>query len=306
MKINRYASSNNQQDAINNTSCWLNQHLKMRHSSSLSNSAFYYFQSLIFKHAGIHISKDKKGMLEIRLNKRLKALRLTTFEQYKKYLHLDHCGVEIINFINAITTNKTDFFREDYHYKFLKDHIETNHINENYYIWSAACSSGEEAYSLAMLCEEISITHSFFNYSILATDVDTNRLQMASKGIYEKNSIENIPSQLRRKYCSTNKKLANDEYVLADKLKHKIKFRHHNLTHYQKKFAVKFHSILIRNVLYYFTKSVAENVAHTLVSQLQPGGLIFVSLTEKLNFTRLGLIQVGSSVYQKPLSTSNK
>ncbi|WP_281544923.1 protein-glutamate O-methyltransferase CheR [Grimontia sp. SpTr1] len=267
--------------------------------AKLSPSEFRHFADLIYHHAGIRISPDKRTMLESRLNKRLFALKIHSFKQYADYLKADMSGRELTEFTNAITTNKTEFFREAYHFEVLKKDIAARHRSDSVFIWSAACASGEEPYSIAMICDELQQELPGFEGKVLATDIDTQRLAMCESGRYEKERASEIPIQFRHQYVTFSDNPNDDTFEMADVLRRQIKFRQHNLIHFSDKFGIQFHYIFLRNVLFYFPSATGEKVVRSLLSQLQPGGLIFVGLTETLNNMELGIEQVGTSVYKK-------
>lgn len=267
--------------------------------AGMTPQEFEFFSALIFQHAGIKLEKEKRSMLEMRLYKRLSALQLRSFQQYMQVLQQDTNGAELVAFTNLVTTNKTSFFREQRHFKVLRRDILAQPKTEKTFIWSAACSSGEEAFSLAMQCESIKGEQPRFDYRILATDVDTQRLEMCANAEYADEQRTDIPTLFQHQFIErvTHKK---NTFTVAERLKQNIKFRQHNLIHYPEKFGIQFHYIFLRNVLFYFPRSTGEKVVRALVSQLQPGGLFFVGLTESLQHMDVGLELVDVSVYRKP------
>ena len=269
---------------------------------SLSHKEFEYFSQLIHTRAGIFVPKHKIGMIEGRLVKRLRLLGLNDFSQYIQYLNQDSGGKEFEFFVNALTTNKTEFFREKVHFDHLKGALERQDKQDDVFIWSAACSSGEEVYSLAMLCEELRLDLPAFDYRILGTDIDTERLKMSATGIYEKSSMVNTPPIYHQKYMEPVNHTNGSNYSnfkVAAKLRRRVKFRQHNLIDFDDTFPINFNFIFLRNVLFYFSKENAEKIVRKLVKHLQPGGLFFVSLTETLRDMDVGLTQIGASIYQK-------
>ncbi|WP_028022327.1 CheR family methyltransferase [Enterovibrio calviensis] len=268
-------------------------------AEEMSKQEFDYFSTLIFQHAGIKLEVEKRSMLEMRLLKRLRALKLGSFGEYMRVLKQDTSGIELIAFTNLITTNKTSFFREQRHFNVLREDILKRTRPEKTFIWSAACSSGEEPYSLAMQCEVIKSEQANFDYRILATDVDTQRLDMCALAEYPDEQREDIPKLYQHQYIQRITR-DSDTFTVVERLKQNIKFRQHNLIHYPEKFGIQFHYIFLRNVLFYFPPSTGEKVVRALVSQLQPGGLFFVGLTESLQHMDVGLELVDVSVYRKP------
>jgi len=270
--------------------------------SSLSPKEFDYLSQLIHARAGIFVPRHKIGMLESRLVKRLRLLGLNDFSQYILYLKQDSGGKEFEFFVNALTTNKTEFFREKVHFDHLKEVLERQDRQDTIFIWSAACSSGEEVYSLAMLCEELRLDSPAFDYRVLGTDIDTERLKMSASGIYDRSSVLNTPPIYQQKYMESfnhSNDNGNNSFKVGAKLRRRVKFRQHNLVDFDDTFHISFNFIFLRNVLFYFSKENAEKIVRKLVSRLQPGGLFFVSLTETLRDMDVGLTQVGPSIYQK-------
>ncbi|MGF1708234.1 protein-glutamate O-methyltransferase CheR [Enterovibrio baiacu] len=267
--------------------------------AGMTPEEFGFFSALIFEHVGIKLENEKRSMLEMRLYKRLSALQLRSFHQYMQVLQQDTNGTELVAFTNLVTTNKTSFFREQRHFDVLRRDILAQPKTEKTFIWSAACSSGEEAFSLAMQCESIKGEQPHFDYRILATDVDTQRLEMCANAEYTDEQRTDIPTLFQHQFVERVMHKGNT-FTVAERLKQNIKFRQHNLIHYPEKFGIQFHYIFLRNVLFYFPRSTGEKVVRALVSQLQPGGLFFVGLTESLQHMDVGLELVDVSVYRKP------
>lgn len=265
----------------------------------LSNADFKFFSKLIYDKAGIDIPLEKKSLMENRLGKRLLALKLTQFSQYKQLLQGDAVGKELVLFTNSLTTNKTEFFRESLHFSYLKDLLEKHASNRMITLWSAASSSGEEAYTMAMMCEELAKTVPLFDYRILGTDIDTQRLQMAERGIYDIEAIANIPSTFQHEYFEAEGAQEQKQVKIGKKLRQRLKFRHHNLVEYGDLIPLDFDIIFLRNVLFYFDAHTAQQIVAKLVSQLKPGGFLFIGLTEKLHKIDPQLTYVESSIYQK-------
>ncbi|MCL1039926.1 hypothetical protein L2750_22765 [Shewanella submarina] len=276
------------------------QNLDEWQSSNVSDNEFKVFSKLILEQAGIEIPPEKRSLLEVRLNKRVRTLGLNSFSEYLAMLLHDREHTELTEFINALTTNTTAFFRESFHFDYLLQHLESNPAGKDTYFWSAACSSGEEVYTLAMVCEEFSRTHPEFTYKVLGTDIDTERLAMSTEAIYEKDKLEEIPHLMQLKYLSpTSPDPAH--FAIAAELKRHIKFRQHNLIAFDASPGITFNYIFLRNVLFYFPMENIRQVISKLERHLSPGGLLFVGLTETLHHLDTELIQVAPSVYQKPL-----
>ncbi len=265
----------------------------------LSPAEFDFFSRLILSKTGIEIKREKIGLMESRLRKRLTALKLDGYAQYKKMLSGDHAGREVGFFVNSLTTNKTEFFREQFHFETLRESLKQHYRHKTVYIWSAACSSGEEVYSLAMLCESIIKEDPAFDYKILGSDIDSDRVKSSTEGIYEADALSNMPKFQIQKHFTRTKVQGETLYRVGEPYRRNVKFMQHNLIDCSSRIPLTFDYIFLRNVLFYFSKNTAEKVVSKLVDSLVPGGLIFVGLTETLEHMDVGIVKVGASVYQK-------
>lgn len=271
----------------------------------LSHEAYEYISNLLLTKAGIHLEENKKIMIQSRISRRLRALNIEDYDQYIRFLDLH--PDEITHCVNALTTNKTDFFRENDHFDFLKRHFlkdtvlshSARYHGRPIYIWSAACSMGHEVYTLAMILNEFTTNNPQFDYRLLGTDIDTEVLKTAEKGIYKSDIIGQIPPSYIpgnfEKGSGNNKGL----YRISNHLRQKIKFRQHNLIDTTQTFSMKFDVIFLRNVLIYFPSDVIEIVINKLSRQLTSKGYLFIGHSETLNGIKHDLHSVGSAVYQK-------
>jgi chemotaxis protein methyltransferase CheR len=172
----------------------------------ISNADFTRLRGLIYEQAGINLSVDKKTMVELRVKRRVRSLHLNSFAEYCDYL-FGHKGLneELVHFIDVLTTNKTDFFREPGHFNFLVERAlpeleRRGHGQRELLIWSAGCSTGEEPYTLAMVLSEYGLAHPGFHFRLLATDIATTVLETAHRAIYKNDVMGPVPADLRRKY----------------------------------------------------------------------------------------------------------
>ncbi len=271
-------------------------------SSALDMSTFYKIRDLIFDLSGIHLADHKRLMVEARLSKRLRHFKLKSYEDYLYFLKNNKKELE--HFVNALTTNKTEFFREASHFQYLVNNVLTQtaqkkHTGE-FYVWSAASSTGEEIYTLSMVLEEFFEDHPGWDYRILGTDIDTNCLNKASEGVYPRAAIEELQPQLLQKYfeCGTGKNTGF--YRFKQQYRNKVKFRQHNLVQSEFPAPIKFDVIFLRNVLIYFEPPTVQIVIDFLMKKLKPGGVLFIGHSENLNSIRHDLIQVPGSIYRKP------
>ncbi len=273
-------------------------------NKTMSHNTFNKFKTFIEGHIGICIPESKKIMVESRLLKRLKALDHNTYEEYSKYFFsLNGQRDEIPRFIECITTNKTDFFREVNHFnyltaKVLPEIIKLDNLKE-IRLWSAASSTGEEAYTLAMFTEEFLVKYPGMNYKIMATDISEKVLNIGKEGIYPLGNGEPIPMNFKKKYCLLSKDSENPTLRIKNSLRARVFFRHMNLT--SESYMVKklYHVIFLRNVMIYFNKETQTNILNNLYEHLHPNGYLFLGHSENLPDNSIPFERVSPSIYVK-------
>lgn len=263
------------------------------------------FFAFITEELGIKMSEAKQPMLRSRLQRRLRELGLASLDEYRRRLFdSPHAEEERVHFINAVTTNKTDFFREPEHFDYLVntalpelDRGAGHAWNLN--LWCAGCSSGEEPYTLAMVLGEHAARRPAFDYSILATDISTRVLEHALAGIYEEERIVPVPAPLRAKYLMRSKDRAQPQVRIIPELRRKVAF--HRLNFMDADYGVKdrFEVIFFRNVMIYFDKPTQEEVIRKLCRNLAPGGYLFVGHSESLAGLRIPVTCIGPAIYRK-------
>jgi chemotaxis protein methyltransferase CheR len=259
----------------------------------------------IYHTCGIKMPPAKKILLECRLQKRLAILGMPSFSEYLKFVFSEQGRQgEVAHMIDAITTNKTDFFREPVHFDFLTKHAlpgfcrNAHSHSRQLKVWSAGCSSGMEAYSLAMTFDEFEKT-SPLNYGILGTDISTRMLSDAARGIYDEESIAGIPLAMKRKYFLKSKDRINKTVRIIPPIRAKVRFQYLNLMDDDFGEADEFHLIFCRNVLIYFDRATQEKVLLKLSRKLKPQGFLFLGHSESVLDMRLPLTQVKSTILQK-------
>lgn len=277
----------------------------------LSCETLARFLAFITEELGIKMTDAKLPMLQSRLQRRLRVLGLNSLDDYQERLfHSPHSEEERVHFINAITTNKTDFFREPHHFDYLVrtalPNLDPNgdksagdrpwHLN----LWCAGCSSGEEPYTLAMVLSEFAERRPGFDFSFLATDVSTRVLDHAQAGIYDEDRVDPVAAALRTKYLLRSKDRAQSQVRIIPELRRKIAF--HRLNFMDAAYGVKdrFDVIFFRNVMIYFDKPTQEAVINKLCRNLVPGGYLFVGHSESLAGLDIPVTCIGSAVYRKP------
>ncbi|MCO5734811.1 protein-glutamate O-methyltransferase CheR [Rhizobium sp. SSA_523] len=270
---------------------------------SLSRRNFDRLADYIYKYSGIKMPINKITMLEGRLRKRLRATQIASFDQYCTYL-FDHDGLdsESVYLIDAVTTNKTDFFREPAHFdyligKALPDLLqsEPRHLR----LWSSACSTGAEPFTLAMVMREALEARPDLTFTVTATDLSTEVLQTARRAIYPRDQMEPVPAALRRKYVMEPVDPRRGEVRIAPVLRRHVAFGRMNLM--DKKYPVQDgqHVIFCRNVLIYFDKPTQLHVLSRLCECLLPGGYLFIGHSETAAGLNLPIRQVANTVFKR-------
>lgn len=261
---------------------------------------FDFLRKISNEHSGILVPDDKFDMFYSRLSKRVRMHGLANFKQYCQYLknNQEH---EFTEFINAVTTNLTSFFREKHHFEYLKNTvlpeiIKRNSTTKTIKCWSAGCSTGEEPYSLAMtLLENVP---SQWDIKILATDLDTNVLQTAADGVYTSDRVEGLPSPLLKKWFKRGGGRNANKVKIKNELQDVIHFKQLNL---MKEWPIKhrFDFIFCRNVLIYFDRDTKELLAQRYGKLLANGSHLFIGHSESLHQLDTGFDLIGNTIYKK-------
>lgn len=268
-----------------------------RESDTLSERNFRHICEIIEQSCGIHITARKKSLVEGRMRRRMRALGIANPNSYCRVLFEDDPGGEELTlFIDAVTTNKTDFFREPKHFEFMRDVLLPRFTAEGRHdlkFWSAACSTGAEAFTMAM------VTDNFFgaSYSILATDICHDVLAKGAAALYPDCMLEPVPEHYRRRYVLVAKDPSRREFRIAPPLRHKVQFRHLNLMDDGYPFERDFDVIFLRNVLIYFDRATQKRVLTRLTAHLKPGGHLFLGHSETLAGMGLPLDPVASTIF---------
>ncbi|MBW1711637.1 MAG: protein-glutamate O-methyltransferase CheR [Deltaproteobacteria bacterium] len=273
----------------------------------ITDKEFELFQQLIHRETGITLSPKKKELIVSRLAKRLRALKLDSFSNYYQFLTEDEGGPqEMGQLVNRMTTNKTEFFREAHHFEFLADELlpalaaEKQRTREfRIRAWSAACSTGEEPYTLAITMCEFSADHPSWDIKILATDLDTEVLSHASRGTYSQDRVAPVPKGLRAKYFGKIAGASPPAYQVSPELQEMISFRQFNLHRPTYPFKGKFDFIFCRNVMIYFSMPDKIELLRKLHTILKPGGHIFVGHSESLMMVKDIFKYIKNTIYKK-------
>ncbi len=263
---------------------------------------FNHLRTLSFEHSGIRVPDDKFDMFYCRLAKRIRLLKLTSFKAYCRYLRQHH-DEEFTEFINAITTNLTAFFRENHHFDYLKNHIlpdirRRRGHNSRIRIWSAGCSTGEEPYSIAMTLLENGIDPQSWDVRILATDLDTQVLAKASSGVYSRDRLEGVDDSRLRKWFQRSRLDHAGHVRVRPELIGMITFRQLNLIT-PWKLRGPFDVVFCRNVLIYFDNPTKSGIINRFADLIPSNQYLIIGHSESLHNICDRFTGLGHTIYRR-------
>ncbi|AZZ90004.1 protein-glutamate O-methyltransferase CheR [Hahella sp. KA22] len=260
---------------------------------------FAKLSALSYDHTGIVVQDNKYEMFYSRLAKRVRALKLSNFDQYVAYLER-HKDEEFTHFINALTTNLTSFFRENHHFVFLRDKVVPEYAKagvKEFRVWSAGCSTGEETYSIAMtLAEATEATK--MSWRITASDIDTEVLSKAQRGVYPLERVESIPAAVKKRWFLRGKGANAGMARVSSELQKNIEFMQVNLIK-PFSFQHKFHVIFCRNVVIYFDRETKQKLIARYADSLVDKGYLIMGHSESLHGVSSQFVSLGQTIYQK-------
>ena len=272
----------------------------------LKDRHFQTVADLIQARIGIQIPETKRTMVEGRLRKRMRALDLDSLKAYGDHLFdAGHLAEEFVHIIDCVTTNKTDFFREPAHFELLRDDLvpllcRRRGGTPRLKLWSAAASTGAEAYTLAMILQDLIVAGHGFSYAVLGTDISTEVLRVAAEAIYPEEMLAQIPPAFRRRYVMTSRDPARKLGRIVPELRSRVQFQRLNLIDAFYPVDQDVDVIFCRNVLIYFDKDTQKAVLGRLAQHLRPGGFLIVGHSESMAVTGVpGLDQVSSTVFSR-------
>lgn len=267
----------------------------------IKENEFIKLAGFVKSHYGVNLF-DKKLLIQGRLQTILTQRNLNNFSEYYNYLIADKTGKVAEELLNKVTTNYTFFMRESQHFEFFKNTVlpylvNNNKAKDNMRVWSAGCSSGEEAYTLAMIISDyLGMNKRNWDTKILATDISASVLNIANEGIYENTEVKNMPDAWRKLYF---KKYDENRSQVIDSLKTEVIFRRFNLMNEEFPFKKKFHVIFCRNVMIYFDNKTKEKLINKFYDWTETGGYLFIGHSESISFSNNGYKYVMPSVYRK-------
>lgn len=271
------------------------------HRFTLSEIEFKQLKDLVLRIAGIYLSDSKKELLISRFSRRLRQLKFRSFSEYYGYLLSPENSTEIEYFINTITTNKTGFFREAHHFNYLATTFaeEMRERKQPIRVWSSACSTGEEAYTTAMVLHRHLVEPYNIPVSILATDIDTRVLSLARRAVYEEQHISDIPEDYLHRYFLRSKEQERGLYKVNTELRKMVSFEQFNFIDDTYRFTPGFDVILCRNVIIYFNGVTKARVISQLKNMLKIGGYLIVGHSESLFDISQGLEFIENTMYRR-------
>lgn len=271
----------------------------------LTQKQFEKLSSYIFNHYGIKMPQEKKVTLQCRLQKRLRDLQLDNFSDYIDYVFsAEGQSNEVVHMIDTVCTNKTEFFRESEHFKILTNSILYEIINHPQFkeplnIWSAGCSSGEEAYTIAIVTEEFQEKNRSFKYIIYGSDISSKIIRQATEAIYSEERTIGIPLVMKRKYLLRSKDREKSKVRIKPSIRSKTVFRRQNLIDEKYDVPGNLDIIFCRNVLIYFNRPTQETVLKKLVNKLKVGGYLFLGHSESIIGMNLPLLRIKPTIFKK-------
>ena len=271
----------------------------------MRENEFEYIRGLVYQHSRISLGADKRELVSARLGKRLRATGQPTIGSYCELLQAETDGNELAHLIDEISTNHTFFFRESAHFEFLTrtalPEMRARLAQERwpaFLVWSAACSSGEEPYSIAMTMEESPA--STWPWRIECTDISHRILAKAAAGIYRQEAVEKLTPDRIRRFFERGHGPQEGNYRVKAALRSLLGFQQLNLLEGEPPCPGPFHVIFCRNVMIYFDRQTQTELVQKLTSRLVPGGYLFVGHSESLTGIKHNLQAVRPAIYRRP------
>jgi chemotaxis protein methyltransferase CheR len=275
--------------------------------ASLSTADFRRLARFIESELGIRMPESKRIMIESRLQKRLRQFGFAGFGEYVDFVFSDEGREgELINMIDAVTTNKTDFFREADHFDYLVGTIlpaaerrDGAGVSRPFSVWSAGCSTGEEPYTIAMVLKERCAIEPRFSFRIFASDLSTQVLEKARDGVFDADKAEVVPMSFKRKYMLKSKDRARPQVRMKPEIRSLITFARINFMDDSYPVDERFDAVFCRNVIIYFERRVQESILRKLCGHIRPGGWLILGHSETLTGMDMPLRAVAPTIYER-------
>jgi chemotaxis protein methyltransferase CheR len=269
-------------------------------ATNMSKRVFNRFREIVYEKAGISLSEKKHTLVCSRLRKRMRKLDMDDFDSYLERVESDESGTEIVELLDAISTNVTRFFRESEHFDFLSEAIDewARQGQERFRFWSAACSTGEEPYCIAMTASE-ALGGGKTDCKVLATDISTRALKTALRAQYPPKKVKGVETDLLDRYFSKKRIDGEKLYQVKSWLRRCVIFRRANLAKPPFPMSGPFDAIFVRNVMIYFDNRVRKQLLEEVRRLLRPNGYLFVGHAESLVGHLADFTAVRPSIYVK-------
>jgi chemotaxis protein methyltransferase CheR len=272
---------------------------------AISADEYECVRQLVYERSGINLGDNRQHLVQARLAKRIRFYKMSCFSEYFHFLETDKSG-EINHLIDAICTNTTFFFREPDHFDFLAESLRQKIIDGNLHsqrytlrVWSAACSSGEEPYTIAMVLNHVLKDFPTIDFKILATDLSQKILDQAMQGQYAAEKLKIVPELYRRSSFQPIAPRNNSEYVIVPELRKKVTFANFNLITPNFPFKHGFDYVFCRNVMIYFDQATKKGLVNRIADHIKPEGYLIVGHSESLNGLKNDLTYVKPTIYFK-------
>jgi chemotaxis protein methyltransferase CheR len=263
----------------------------------ITNESFEQISTYVNRNYGINLSEAKKNLVENRLFKRLRFLKMGSYAQYIRHIFEPGGRQELELLCDFLSTNKTYFYREPAHFHFLQSLLKSAPAGKSWKVWSAASSAGDEAYTLSCIFEDTLKTNPL-HYSILGTDISKRMIDEANEANYAQNRINLLPSHLIKTYFNKTEDDRKQEFYSASPvIRRNVRFQQFNLIKDIPGLKEKFDIIFCRNVLIYFKEEMKQQVVKELISKLNPGGYLMLGHCEGMLCRNTGLKQVGPAIF---------
>jgi len=274
----------------------------------LTDNDYTRIAELIYKHSRIHLGENKRELVASRLGKRLRAMGCESYAEYCNLLSGLEGAEEVNNLVDAISTNHTFFFREQKHFDFLEQTVLSDFHRDSTFrgdgcfrCWSAAASTGEEPYSIAIVLAAHGDGNPGFRWEMECSDISRTAMDAAKEGIYPEARLDDVPPELKKRFFQRGVGSQVGRYRVKAELRNRMNWHLMNLFQDVYPFDRKFHVVFCRNVMIYFDKASQEHLVQRMSRMLLPGGYLKVGHSESLSGIRHGLQTVRPAVYRKPI-----
>jgi chemotaxis protein methyltransferase CheR len=269
---------------------------------TLRDPEFDFIRHVVGENAGIMLGPNKRQLVQGRVARRMRELGLASYEAYCE--HVRESGPEeLVGLINALTTNVTSFFRENHHFEALASYMlpeamKRNVASRRIRIWSAGCSTGEEAYCIAMVTSEVLPASQRWDVKILATDIDSDVIRQAQQGVYGLDRVSSVPEARLRKHFRRGAGDQTGNVRVREEIAQLVTFRKLNLMH-EWPMRGPFDIIFCRNVMIYFDQTTRERLVQRFGQMLAPGGYLCIGHSESIHGTTVPFKLVGKTIYRR-------